>query len=109
MGFPQGKYRNVRELKLLQVHQDAVIALPDDAVLLGHSQFTNHEIFSVGDWALCFQGHPEFEKLYVEQIIAVLRERPVDPKEVQAAVQSMVDFDPDNSLCADVIADFLGC
>ena len=105
--FTDHKYRNVKELKLIQVHQDAVWSIPDDAVLLGHSEFTENEIFSIGDTALCFQGHPEFSTLYLEQILAVKRQSSVDKKEIRSAVQSIVDWVPDNVLCAQMIVDFL--
>merc|ERR1711941_155046 len=108
MGFPDHKYRNLKELKLIQVHQDAVWSIPDDAVLLGHSEYTDHEIFSIDDTALCFQGHPEFNCLYLEQIIGMLRSKEsVDRKEIRGAVQSIVDSSPDNTICADLIVNFL--
>ena len=109
--FPDDQYRNLKELKLIEVHQDAVWSIPDEATLLGHSQYTENEIFSIDDHTLCFQGHPEFNTLYLEQIIGVLRGGNVERKEIRGAVQSIVDSkddcESDNAMCARLIVDFL--
>jgi len=50
----------VSDLKMIAVHQDQVIRLPENATQLASSEFCPYAAYSIGDQVLCFQGHPEF-------------------------------------------------
>ena len=52
-------------LNLIYVHQDQVIALPDDAVLLAGDAFCPNAAYAIGSHVFSVQGHPEFDKDYV--------------------------------------------
>ncbi|CAI5511195.1 unnamed protein product, partial [Closterium sp. Naga37s-1] len=55
--------------KILEIHQDQVLELPPEAVLLGSSPRTPIEMFAIGEHVLCMQGHPEFTKDVVEDLV----------------------------------------
>lgn len=58
-------------LELIYVHQDQVIALPDDAVLLAGDAFCPNAAYAIGSHVFSVQGHPEFDKDYVHELLAI--------------------------------------
>jgi len=48
------------KLILQESHGDHVSELPEGATLLGFSASCNVEVYCIGDRALCFQSHPDF-------------------------------------------------
>ena len=58
-------------LNLIYVHQDQVIALPDDAVLLAGDAFCPNAAYAIGSHVFSVQGHPEFDKDYVHELLAI--------------------------------------
>ncbi|XP_010525777.1 PREDICTED: gamma-glutamyl peptidase 5 [Tarenaya hassleriana] len=56
-------------LAIIKCHQDQVLELPETATVLASSDFCNIEMFSVGDHILCIQGHPEYNKDILFEII----------------------------------------
>ena len=58
-------------LDLIYVHQDQVIALPDDAVLLAGDAFCPNAAYAIGSHVFSVQGHPEFDKDYVHELLAI--------------------------------------
>lgn len=58
-------------LDLLYVHQDQVIELPEGATNLAGDEFCPHAAFAMGDKVFTFQGHPEFDKDYVHELLAI--------------------------------------
>ena len=58
-------------LDLIYVHQDQVIALPDDAVLLAGDAFCPNAAYAIGSHVFSVQGHPEFDKEYVHELLAI--------------------------------------
>ena len=58
-------------LDLIYVHQDQVIELPDDATLLAGDDFCPNAAFAIGDSVFSVQGHPEFDKGYVHELLAI--------------------------------------
>eukprot|EP01084_Bolivina_argentea_P003357 6292_1 len=59
--FPQFHQEyNTQTLFVYQMHYDAVISLPKNAILMGSSKWTQNEIFVIGDRVLAIQGHPEY-------------------------------------------------
>ncbi|KAJ7547029.1 hypothetical protein O6H91_08G065500 [Diphasiastrum complanatum] len=51
-----------RILKVLQSHRDQVLELPPGGELLGSSEKTGIEVFAIGEHVLGIQGHPEYTK-----------------------------------------------
>ena len=58
-------------LELIYVHQDQVIALPEDAVLLAGDAFCPNAAYAIGSHVFSVQGHPEFDKDYVHELLAI--------------------------------------
>jgi GMP synthase-like glutamine amidotransferase len=61
--FPDG------ELCLYYNHNDQVVALPPMAERMATSDFCENEAFVIGNRIVCFQGHPEYSKAYMEHVI----------------------------------------
>ena len=80
------------DLKLIYVHQDQVIELPEQAERLAGDAFCPNAAFRIGDKVLAFQGHPEFTESYVSELFDVLIPRVGADKAAQAH-QSMSDTD----------------
>eukprot|EP00897_Mesotaenium_endlicherianum_P003210 jgi/Mesen1/2917/ME000175S02073 len=56
-------------LRILGIHQDQVAEVPPGGELLGQSKRTGVEMFCVGESTLAMQGHPEFNKDIVRELI----------------------------------------
>eukprot|EP01084_Bolivina_argentea_P248391 415476_1 len=56
-------------LNVNEMHRDVVTILPNNAVLLMHSEYTECEMYYIGNNVLGFQGHPEFPKNYLKDVI----------------------------------------
>jgi GMP synthase-like glutamine amidotransferase len=94
------------EFGLYFVHQDQVMALPDEAELLGGNAFCPNAMFVMGDQVLGVQGHPEFTKPIMEDILAG-KDGVVDAAVVETAVSSIHTITPDNDTFAHWIVNFL--
>lgn len=58
----------------LQVsHQDQVVELPEGARVLASSDFCPNALLAYDDWAVSFQGHPEFSADFSEDLIHMRR------------------------------------
>ena len=58
-------------VKLIHLHQDQVVRLPQDATLVGSTDFCRNAAFRIGDNVFCVQGHPEFEADYTAALMQV--------------------------------------
>ncbi|MEW6443166.1 MAG: type 1 glutamine amidotransferase [bacterium] len=77
-------------VRILEFHQDAVTRLPPDAVPLGRGEKTAYEMFSVGPFILCLQGHPEFDSQVVrEGIEALCAAGRLDAKQAGASLDTL--------------------
>lgn len=56
-------------LAIVKCHQDEVLELPDSATVLASSEVCQVEMFSIGDHLLCIQGHPEYNKEILFEIV----------------------------------------
>lgn len=56
-------------LSIIKCHRDEVLEPPESAKVIGFSGKCDVEIFSVEDHLLCFQGHPEYNKEILLEII----------------------------------------
>jgi GMP synthase-like glutamine amidotransferase len=54
-----------KSLVVIKSHGDHITKLPEDATLLGSSETTKVEIFTVGDRFFATQGHPEYSTDFV--------------------------------------------
>ena len=66
-GFFGGKTPN--SLAIIKCHQDEVLELPKSATLLAYSDKCNVEMASFGNHFLSIQGHPEYNKEILFEII----------------------------------------
>jgi GMP synthase-like glutamine amidotransferase len=88
------------------VHQDQVQQLPAEAELLGGNGFCPNAMFVMGDQVLGVQGHPEFTKPIMEDILAGKVGNVAEDK-VKTAVSSIQNGTPDNDTFAHWIVNFL--
>lgn len=61
------------ELKIS--HQDQVTALPPNSELLAGNDFCPNAMFKLSDHILSLQGHPEFSKAYMQELLPLRREQ----------------------------------
>eukprot|EP01084_Bolivina_argentea_P197540 338509_1 len=70
--YPQLKSmlkQNNYSFKVHEMHRDVVTKLPENAMLLMHSEYTDCEMYCIDNNVLGFQGHPEFPINYLKDII----------------------------------------
>ena len=58
-------------MDLIYVHQDQVISLPQDADLIAGDDFCPNAAYAIGNHVFSVQGHPEFDKDYVHELLAI--------------------------------------
>ena len=58
-------------LDLIYVHQDQVTQLPKGATALAGDTFCPNAAFAIGNSVFSVQGHPEFDKDYVHELLAI--------------------------------------
>ena len=58
-------------LDLIYVHQDQVTELPSGATVLAGDEFCPNAAFAMGRSVFAVQGHPEFDKDYVHELLAI--------------------------------------
>ena len=92
--------------KLYFVHQDQVVQLPPEAELLGSNDFCPNLVYTIDNRALGIQGHPEFGKDLMRELIGG-REEMVGAQVQQNAMKSLENGSPDNQLFASWIVNFL--
>jgi GMP synthase-like glutamine amidotransferase len=54
---------------LLSSHKDQVVELPRNARVIARSEFCPNSGYVIGNQVLTLQGHPEFSKSYVEELM----------------------------------------
>lgn len=86
-------------------HQDQVVALPDGATVLGHSDFTKNAVIAHGPRILTVQPHPEFPASVVEELM--LHRAPTVPGHLLDRVRATLHQPTDNRLISDWLADVL--
>lgn len=91
----------------LQVsHQDQVVKVPEGAKVLASSDFCPNALLAYGDWAVSFQGHPEFDAKFTEELIH-MRRGTVLPEELADAALANLHEGEDSDAVARWIAAFL--
>jgi len=56
-------------VRLIHLHQDQVVRLPEDAKRIGSNDFCANAMFHIGDNVFCMQGHPEFTPDYTAALM----------------------------------------
>ncbi|MGB1176617.1 MAG: glutamine amidotransferase-related protein [Candidatus Puniceispirillaceae bacterium] len=56
-------------VKLIHIHQDQVVRLPEGATHLGSTSFCQNAAFYIDDNVFCMQGHPEFDRDYTAALM----------------------------------------
>jgi len=64
-----------KSFNLLVSHQDQVIKMPANAILVAGNNFCPVSSFIISDCVLCFQGHPEFNESYLKIIMKKRRDK----------------------------------
>lgn len=93
------------EMQLLVSHQDQVIKLPENSVVLATSDFCPAYMYSVDEYFLSIQGHPEFSKSYSNDLMESRRDR--IPHDVIESGQASLANDLDDALMAKWIVNFI--
>ena len=76
--------------RLIHIHQDQVVALPDDATRIGSTSFCTNAMYYIGDNVFCMQGHPEFTPDYTAALMESRRES-MGPDRVSRAMDTLAD------------------
>lgn len=91
----------------LQVsHQDQVTKVPDGGKVLASSDFCPNALIAYDDWAVTFQGHPEFGPDFSADLIR-MRRGTMLPEDFADEALSHVNEGQDSQLVARWIAAFL--
>ena len=72
-------------LDLIYVHQDQVIKAPEGADILAGDEFCPIAGFAMGQNVFTLQGHPEFDKDYVHELLAIRGQDMGEPVATKAA------------------------
>lgn len=56
-------------MAIIKCHQDEVLVLPETAKVLAYSTNYEVEMFSIEDHLFCIQGHPEYNKEILFEIV----------------------------------------
>ena len=87
-------------------HQDQVTKLPASADLIAGNDFCPNGIFAIGDQVLGIQGHPEFTRAVMAQLLVELQSE-TGEQVSQSAEASLRMGEPDGEVFAQWVANFL--
>ncbi|MGS2723925.1 glutamine amidotransferase-related protein [Porticoccus sp. GXU_MW_L64] len=91
-------------LDLIVSHQDQVAVVSERAQVLASSEFCPNYMIQVDDHLMSVQGHPEFSKNYIRDLMECRRDR-IPAQRIEQAWESL-NSDPDDLLMARWIANF---
>ncbi|XP_018441715.2 gamma-glutamyl peptidase 5 [Raphanus sativus] len=95
-------------LAIIKCHQDEVLELPESATLLAYSDKYNVEMASFGDHFLSIQGHPEYNKEILFEIIdRVVSLKLMEQDLADKAKATMEDAEPDRKQWQTLCKNFL--
>ena len=94
------------ECMLHFAHQDQVVTRPPQAELLGGNAFCPNAFFVIADQVLGIQGHPEFSRSMMDDLLAPMRKE-LEPEVHETAVASLSQGTPDNELVGQWLVNFL--
>ncbi|XP_010526322.1 PREDICTED: gamma-glutamyl peptidase 1-like [Tarenaya hassleriana] len=95
-------------LNIIKCHQDEVLELPESAKVIAYSDRYDVEMFSIEDHFFCIQGHPEYNREIVFEIIdRVLGFGYIKQEFADAAKATMDKTEPDRELWKILCKNFL--
>ncbi|KAF8102990.1 hypothetical protein N665_0189s0041 [Sinapis alba] len=95
-------------LAIIKCHQDEVLELPESATLLAYSDKCNVEMASFGNHFLCIQGHPEYNKEILFEIIdRVVNMKLMEQDCADRAKETMENAEPDRKQWQTLCKSFL--
>lgn len=99
---------NKLSLNVLEHHRDAVISIPDNAMLLASSKWTENELYNIGDRVLSFQGHPEFTPFVIKEIadMQYKKMKTISCDTYEYAFKTMKIY-PDNDIWSKLFSEWL--
>lgn len=87
---------NKSELNIIVSHQDQLITLPKQALVIAESDFCPYFIVQWNSHILSIQGHPEFSSDYSRAMMD-RRKAIIPPQRIKAGLDSL-SIEPDNAL-----------
>ncbi|XP_015081895.1 gamma-glutamyl peptidase 3-like [Solanum pennellii] len=95
-------------LSIIECHQDEVWEVPKGAEIVAISEKTNVEMFTMGDHILGIQGHPEYTKDIVSNLIdRLLSNGSIQSEFAEAAKSKLYKADPDRKCLEKICKKFL--
>ncbi|KAJ4868104.1 Class I glutamine amidotransferase-like superfamily protein [Raphanus sativus] len=95
-------------IAILKLHQDEVLVLPESAKVLAYSENYEVEMFSIEDHLFCIQGHPEYNREILHEIVdRVLGLGFIKQDFADAAKASMENRGADRKLLETICKNFL--
>ncbi|ABZ78412.1 GMP synthase - glutamine amidotransferase domain [Shewanella halifaxensis HAW-EB4] len=79
---------DLNEISLVVSHQEQVVKLPEDAVILAGSEFCPFYMMQIKQHFLGIQGHPEFSKEYVRALMDARRDC-IPAQQITAGIESL--------------------
>ncbi|MBL8028265.1 MAG: hypothetical protein JNL74_17715 [Fibrobacteres bacterium] len=95
----------LQQVSLLYSHQDQVVALPPNAVLIGGDDFCPNRMFAVDNNILVMQGHPEFSVEFEHYLLKGRRE--ILTPELYSVAESSLKKPIDNETIAKWVVNFI--
>lgn len=93
------------ELNIIISHQDQIVGLPDDALVVAESDFCPYFVVQWNDNFLSIQGHPEWNNDYSRALMNDRRDR--IPKDLIDSGLHSLGKQPDNKLFISWVLDFV--
>ena len=94
-------------LGILVSHMDTVTRLPEGAVHLAFSRRTEYEMYALGDSVLSLQGHPEYDREVIEEIIECLSGASILPPGRAEEGRASLARSPQSAFFQRLLRDFL--
>ncbi|KAL0726626.1 hypothetical protein Bca4012_022719 [Brassica carinata] len=95
-------------IAILKLHQDEVLVLPRTSKVLAYSEKYKVEMFSIEDHLFCIQGHPEYNKEILFEIVdRVLRLGRIKQEFADAAKALMENRQADRKILETICKNFL--
>ncbi len=93
------------ELNIIVSHQDQVVSIPEEALVIAESDFCPYFVVQWNKYFLSIQGHPEWNVNYSRALME--ERRTIIPSErIEAGINSL-SIKPDNELFTRWIIDFI--
>jgi len=102
---PEWMQPTMSSYSLLVSHQDQVVQLAPNATAIATSPFCTNSAFQIEDYALGFQGHPEFIRDYSRRLMEMRRDR-IPHELIEKGLHSL-NTNTDHLIVAEWIVNFM--